>query len=74
MMMCAFVFYFAYSSHSMFKFQFEPKEFENIKGFIKRSVFYFKHWLWAETQLPASLASRAAQLGPPGTHTLTGLT
>jgi hypothetical protein len=36
-MMCAFIFYFAY--RSTFKFEFESKEFEDMKGFIKRKRF-----------------------------------
>jgi hypothetical protein len=35
------IFYFAYRSRLVFKFEFESKEFENIEGYVKERAFLF---------------------------------
>jgi hypothetical protein len=53
-----------------FKFEFESKEFENIKGVIKRKkstlVSVFGPNPGGHHTRPGCLASHTAQLGPPG--------
>jgi hypothetical protein len=39
--MCTFIFYFAYRIHSMFKSDFESKEFENLKKSCKKKMFFY---------------------------------
>jgi hypothetical protein len=50
-LMSAFVFYIAYRSCSMVKFEFNSNRFESIKRFEKKKkVFLFPNRSWAETQ------------------------
>jgi hypothetical protein len=40
---CLYV-YFAYRSCSAFKFEFDSKEFEKIKGFIKKEKLFYSYF------------------------------
>jgi hypothetical protein len=75
-MMCSFVFYFAYKSHLAFKFEFESKDIENIKDFMKRKGFSISNLGCGlkpvcQPNRPGYFASRVAQLSPPSAHPLT---
>jgi hypothetical protein len=60
-MMCAFIFYFAYRSRLVFKFELDSKEFEKIKGFVQKKLFYS---LMAMGQNPATPPARPSRPPP----------
>jgi hypothetical protein len=41
---CFHLFYFAHRTYAVFKFEFDSKEFEFIKEFVKRKTFFLVFW------------------------------